>query len=317
MDNRGFAVVIPVSPKPADVRRLPDLIDSLLRWEPGVAWCVLVDDATSDRHLTTSLATSPTCTSIALENPRKGKGYGHRGGIYTGMARAFSWILENAEADFVLKLDPDAFVIGPFSERVRTLIANDDSAGVIGAMGCSSNPDVRTLEDLNLQPELLRIHRLLPPEPEVDDGRMLERARGVGLPHISEETCRAFHAVRAHVAAAAAQGFANDENIQGGACVVTRSMLTRMNAFRFLANPEPWAGIPVGDDRILAMYAYAVGLRQVDCSAPGEPFGVQAIGLPYPPQLLRDLGYSLIHSIKSDRFYSEETVKRFFKANAA
>lgn len=95
--------------------------------------------------------------------------------------------------------------------------------------------------------------------------------------------------------------------------MIARRMLDRMVSRGYLEDPTPWADIPVGDDRILAMYARAVDLRVLDCSLPGQPFGVQSIGLPYPPSMLVELGYSVIHSVKSDGIYSEDSIVGYFR----
>jgi hypothetical protein len=215
--------------------------------------------------------------------------------------------------DFVIKLDPDALVIGRFSSYTAKFIDTHTEAGVIGALGCSCNPEVRAFEDLSREPELLRARRLLPLEAPVDGARMKDLAATGGFRRLSLESCRAIHALGSHIDDAIQRGYVSDENIQGGACVIARRMLDRMVERGYLTSPLAWAHIPVGDDRILAMYARAVDLRVVDCSLPGQPFGVQSIGLAYPPSLLLELGYTLIHSIKTDWIYSEDSIVTFFR----
>jgi hypothetical protein len=56
-----------------------------------------------------------------------------------------------------------------------------------------------------------------------------------------------------------------------------------------------------------------VGLDAADLGSPGEPFGVQAVGLPYPPEILLELGYSIVHSVKDTPRMSEKSIRQIFR----
>ena len=70
----------------------------------------------------------------------------------------------------------------------------------------------------------------------------------------------------------------------------------------------------VPEDVMIGMYARTVGLRSLDFSLPGEPFGNHHRGLAYSPRELVRRGHSLIHSTKGDIDYSEWHIRRYFRA---
>lgn len=311
-----FAVIVPVGPKAIDVTRATLLLGSLFRWEPELAWCVLIDDSAKDRNLAKLDSMPQSCRAVSLLNPRRGRGYGHTGGLFVGIAAALSCIHDNTDAAFTLKIDTDALAIAPFSSHVFEVISSNEDAGIIGTLGCSCNPDIRAVENLDGEPALLQVFRALRPASPGEAQRRRERGAIVGPRRLSAAAIQAFDAIRPHIETAIAHGYASDHNCQGGAYVVTRKMLTRMALAGYLSSPDVWAALPVGEDRIMAMYARAVDLTLVDCSSPGEPFGLQSFGLPYPLEMLTERGHSLIHSIKNDPLYAEADIQSFFGSRA-
>ena len=106
-----FVVAIPVGPSEADAGRARDLLDSLRAHEPRARRIVLVDDALEPREWPEGVT--------AIPNPRNGRGIGTLGGTCTATLAALAWAHENAPGAWVMRLDSDALVIGPFAERDR------------------------------------------------------------------------------------------------------------------------------------------------------------------------------------------------------
>jgi hypothetical protein len=90
-------------------------------------------------------------------------------------------------------------------------------------------------------------------------------------------------------------------------------MLDRMAAAGYFDHPEHWMHLSIAEDFAMAMYARAVGLKLYDCSRDGEPFGIQVRALPYPLEELEARGYGIIHSIKNDARYDEESIRDYFR----
>jgi hypothetical protein len=308
-----FAAVIPVGPGANEPLRVRTVLGSLFAWEPLVEFCVFVEDRDAP-CLLESAGLPPSCRAVTLHNPRKGRGYGHTGGLCAGILTAFAWLHKHVAVDFVLKLDTDALVVGKFGSAIASLLARWPQTGIVGTIGISCNPEMRPTQDPRREPDLLRLQRLLPPALPFDATISDVRIEGLGL--IPIELVQAFEQLRPHVDRAVSNGFRTSEYAQGGAYAVSWEMLRRMAALGYLARPENWIWIPVGEDMAMTMYATAVGLTLQDASSAGEPFGIHAGGLAYPPQTLLRQGYSIIHSIRGDPRYSECEIVHFFRRHS-
>jgi hypothetical protein len=309
--SQRFAVLIPVGPSPVDLYRGVELVKSLLRWQPSVGWCVILDDSPAPRGLSDLTIFPQHCSAITLVNPRLGRGDGSHGGLFAGIAAALSWLQASTNADFVLKIDTDALVIGPFAESVRSRLVREPDTGVLGAVGFSCNPHFRAMQNLSREPELLRAYRALVTEPHKRGNSLGDSFQLCGV-DLRAEQMRSLLAILPHIKSAIGHGYASSEYCQGGAYVITRQMMDRMKSQDYLSCANLWTDLPIGEDMIMAMYTYAVDLRLRDLSGPDEPFGVQAQGLPYSPEILKRLKYSLVHSVKNDRCYSENDIRAFF-----
>jgi dTDP-4-amino-4,6-dideoxygalactose transaminase len=315
--SRRFAVVIPIGPTAIEVERAVHLLAGLLSWEPSVAWCVLVEDFPHPLGLSELKGLPGRDRIVELLNPRRGLGFGGTGGVCAGVLTAFSWIHSHTDAGFVLKIDTDALVIGPFANAVASRFARMPDVGIAGAIGNSCNPAVRPMQDLSEEPDLLKFRRLLP---TARAAGLTDQHTPIVLPEVGEISLpllTSFDAIRPHVEEAVRYGYRTSEYCQGGAYAVSRPMIDRMAAAGYLAHPEAWVHLPVGEDMAMAMYAHAVGLRLDDFSRPGEPFGIQYKALPYTLDELVSYGYGLIHSVRNDARYAEQDIRAFFRTRAA
>lgn len=315
--EQQFAAIVPVDSTPIGVWRGVQLVSSLFSWEPRIGWLVALEDSLSPLGLTELSCIPTTCKTTVVSNPLESPGPLWIGRLTAGILTAFDWIANNTTADFVLRVDSDALTIGPFARGVRQCMINNPQAGVIGVIGASCNPDHRShwYRTSPRVPQLIRAFHAWPSLQRRENVETIRSAGGVQFPRgfISYDQLRAFDLVRSHIARAMANGFERNEDCQGGACVITREMIDRMASESYLATSNTWAMLPFPDDQVLAMYAYAVGLGIVDCSRPGEPFGVQGLGLAYPPGELLARGYGLIHSVRNDSRYSEAFIRRYFR----
>lgn len=307
-----FAAIVPVDSTPLGIWRGAELIRSLLFWEPGVAWCVLLEDSSSTSGLSELSLFPSSCTAIALPNRLKSRGGSWLGGLSAGILSALAWIHSHGEAEFVLRIDTDALVIGPFAQAIRKLAQRRRDAAVIGTVGRSCNPETRARQDMQSEPRLLRAQRLWPLAPVNDDEPDSAQVEVPSFGRVSIWQRRQFDRIRPDINTAVRHGYATYEYCQGGACVVTRMMLDRLATRNFLDHASDWDGLPFPDDYVLAMYARAVGLRLYDYSGLGEPFGVQAKGLAYPPHEFVARGHAIVHSVKNDTRYSETDIREYF-----
>src|ERR1022692_4370965 len=102
---------------------------------------LVVDDAPAGRNLSNLFQLREGIPCHSIRNPRQGLGYGYYGGLFAGIFRGLQWIHENWAVDFVLKIDTDAIVIGPFSEWLGRTAREAPAAGLIGTVGITCNRD--------------------------------------------------------------------------------------------------------------------------------------------------------------------------------
>lgn len=316
--SHRFAAIVPVGPTSLDLWRAVQVVKSLLTWEPDLAWCLFVEDAPAPRGLSDLSLTAPTCQFVVLPNRWRECDGGWVGGLTAGILTALWWIHDHTDADFVLRIDADALAIAPFAEAIRAHLVSRPDAGVIGTVGLSCNPDVRSQQDLRKESKVLKAYKSWPASPPAD---VLTSERPLPIPGFAQPVTvperRAFDRLRPHVADAIHGGFGDSAYCQGGACVIARLMIDRVTEAGYPTKADAWAALRVPDDVVLAMYARAVGLALGDCSGPGEPFGVQHRGLPYSPAELVARGHALIHSVKNDPVHSEAVIRQFFDTRAA
>jgi hypothetical protein len=120
--------------------------------------------------------------------------------------------------------------------------------------------------------------------------------------------------VRGDVDEAVANGYDWFEYAQGGAYVITRELLDRLERRGVLDRAHAWIPMPVGEDVMMGMYARSAGLSVEDYSAPGEPFANHWRGLAYPATVLVQRGCSLVHSVRNDPEASQEHIRDYFRA---
>jgi hypothetical protein len=311
-----FAVVLPIASNAAGIARGLDLLSSLFRWEPDIRWCVVLEDCLHSTGLSQLRWIPQTCEAVSLVNRRWRQGDPLKGGLTTRLLEAFAWVRNYTDAQFLLRIDSDALVIAPFTMSVCAFAANRQDAGIIGTMGLSCNEALRAKEDMRSESRLVKCRTLIPEEyPAL--GQTFPRYVIPGVGEMTADQFSAFNAVRNHIDAAICDGYTTSEFCQGGAYVVTRSMLERMALAGYFRAPEAWLLLPFSEDRVMAMYARAVRLRMYDCSRPGEPFGLNFMGLAYPLETLVARQHSVIHSVKGDRRYSEAAIRSFFSRRAS
>jgi hypothetical protein len=303
----SIAVYMPIGPSDDEVARAADVLDSVEAFSESLRWIVLVDDAREPRGLERRLACRAPCELVVLHNPRNGVGNGRTGGMCVSNLLAYGYIHRHTDAAWVLKLDTDSLVIGPFEERLRAAIAARPDAGLIGVIGDSIAPD-RTYHfmDHNRRAfELaLRVGDVFPElMPGHKDGL---RRWGVTGEAQFEQFLRARHVL----ARAVDRGYRTAEYVQGGGYVLTRRLIEAMARAGRFDDPFVWCELEIPEDVMMGIHCASEGLAMHDLSGPNQPFTVEG-PLPFTPVELAGMNTSVIHSIKGD---TEAGFRRFFRA---
>jgi hypothetical protein len=281
----GCVVAIPVGPSDAEVARTHDLLAAIRAHESRVERIVLVDDAPSPRSWPDGVAVVP--------NPRAGRGIGTLGGTCTATLAGLAWAHARAPGDWVLRLDTDALVIGPFVEAVETEWRPGD--GVLGSCRHTCNGERR-----DLTPWAFTVRRHAWPV-------WLWRHPPRRLRHVQPPVRVARQAVRE----ALARGYDPGEHCIAAGCAISAPMIAGMAARGWLDEPRQWLNTRLGDDIMLGIMARALGLDLRDVHA---VFGLKHIGLADTPQRLLERGFAVVHSVKNDPHHREEEIRSFFAA---
>src|SRR5258708_5421415 len=282
----GFAVIVPIGPGETELRRFSDLLESLWSYEPDARLCVAIDSSPEARDLPISPLWCG-CRFVTLRAPYRGQGKALFGRLSAGILLALRTVFEQGPFEFVLRMDTDALIVGPFRDAVLGFIGQHPEAGMVGTLGSTCRRDVYYYgcEKTSVSDVFTAL----------DNNPASTR-------------------VQEHANLAVENGYEGKEYCQGGVYVLPFETVQRMSSAGLLATPEDWLPLAVPEDVMIGMYARTVGLRSEDFSLPGEPFGNHHRGLAYsPPEIVRR-GYSLIHSTKGDVDYSEWHIRRYFRA---
>jgi len=263
-----FSVIVPVGPTATDLQRLSALLESLRRHErPSDIQLILIDDARRAR-----LKAGHTPGWGSMEVVRTPVWKSRRPDGYSAMTAGTICGLRAASPDarFILKLDTDALVIGPFSEQLAQAFAGDPRLGILGSYDRTCTGSTR---DWSVwEPALRRATRrwsLRSPRKAAAARALLDGARASGE-----------YQVGAHCL--------------GGAYAVSAALARRRDLLRW----EPWIRTGIGEDVVMGVLCAAAGLRMRSMTAVGEPFGLAHVGLPGSPEWLLERGHSIVHAVK-------------------
>ena len=265
---------------------------------------IVIDDSAQDRVLKQRL-TFPEQVEpafLVFSRPR-GLIFRKAKGVCGNSLLGFQWVARYArEAAFSMKIDTDALVIAPFAQKLTREFAAHPAVGVLGA-------NTRTPEgyerDFTRNAGLMKSLHAHP-----DDWRKPRSLINYAKEWINGSATRM---IRKHLSAAVRAGYEYGENCLGGAYAIRQSCIAEMNRRGYLDHPEHWTAIDVPEDVMMHMYARAAGYCLKNYVSPGDVFGIRLTGLPFLLHELPDKGYSVIHSVKNDKRYSEAEVREFFR----
>src|SRR5713101_530924 len=120
--HNHFAALIPVGPGALESTRTVDLLDSLFTYEPA-AKAVIIDD-THGSGLAAQLQSALTSAVTIIRHPRAMPTDSSLGPLCAGVLFGIEYIYNSAPVDFIVKLDTDALVIGSFSDKLGTKLAD-------------------------------------------------------------------------------------------------------------------------------------------------------------------------------------------------
>jgi len=284
---KRFAVIVPVGPGTAELRRFHLLIDSLWSYEPGARLCVAIDSSPYARNV--APGGKRTCRFVTLHAPFGGQGEPLLGRLSASLLVGFDFIRRAGPFDFVLRADTDALIAGRFRDTVSRFLARHPQTGMLGTLGLTCYRESPHYgRDKNAVSEVVDALAAMPPQ------------------------APAFARIEAHLSAARRNGYVGREYCQGGIYVLPFRTLRRMFSLGCFDHPEDWLPVAVPEDVMMGMFTRSAGFECTDFSLPGEPFGSNYGGLAYDPRDMLRRRHALIHSVKGHPQYSERALRRFF-----
>jgi hypothetical protein len=290
-----------------EAARAADVLESVATYADGLEWVVLVDDSPTPRDLAASCQVSGTKMAV-LQNPRAGIGFRKTGGLCVADLVALQYVHDKTNADFMLKLDTDSLVIGPFEAQIRSLLAAHRDVGQFGVIGDTFGEN-RTGHIAALNHAWMTAALTMPETyAEVTEEH---RTRFPPATAHGEELFDDFLVARALLRRALEHGYSMGEFCQGGGYVVARRLMERMSDTGAWNEPVRWRGLNIGEDVMMAIQTKAVGLSLQDVSQSGPKFAVQTGCVALSRQELVQAGYSVVHSIRGSM---EDEFRAFFRA---
>jgi hypothetical protein len=285
---KSFALIVPIGPGAAELRRFHDLLESLWSYERGARLYVAID---SSPHARSVMPRDKRMRNlITLRDPFHGQGEPLMGRLSASLLLGFALTHRAGPFDFVLRADTDALITGKFRDTVSRFLARHPQTGMLGTLGftcCRESPHYGCEKTV---------------VSDVVDALAT-------LPRDSPGFAR----IEAHLNSAYRNGYVGKEYCQGGIYVLPFRTLERISRLGCFDHPEDWLPLAVPEDVMMGMFTRTVGLESTDFSLPGEPFGSNWRGLAYSPREMLRRRHALIHSVKSDPLNSERALRRFFK----
>jgi hypothetical protein len=294
----GATIVVLVGPGERELRRLNDLLASILHFEAEFAaksTLVLVND----RNTLLAGADVPARTKfsemVVLNNPYVGTDGGTM--VYdrltAGIWAVLLAVVDRADSDFVLKADTDALACGRFSVRITDYFQQHPTAGLIGSL--THNPDGARRNTEDWWGRWIRgtcgpvPHQWL---------RLLwcnRRRNRLGL-----ELSR-WRARNALYRRASRTAWVCGANILGGAYAISPAVVRRLRENRSMLEDEfLFNETRMSDDVAVSILIVALGFDLMEYNRPGDVFAVWYQKPTIPLREVVAQGYGLVHSIKAE-----------------
>jgi hypothetical protein len=246
-----------------------------------------------------------------LRNPYRNAGGGPvtYDRLMAGIIVALHQIIEMDDADFVLKLDTDALIIGGFDVRIKAFLEQHPHVGMIGSFQHDPDGKLRGSESWWAN-QISKTCGILPTELI----RLHIRNR---MPFRPLAVFRRWHRRRQWIHDAFRRGWRLGDHVLGGAYALSPRVITVLrNRKEWIVDPMLFEGTRIPEDIGLSILVSALGFQLGEYNRPGEVFG---IWYQRPTRSIEALildGYAIAHSIKSSND-EEEAQLRASAATAA
>jgi len=280
-----FGLIMPVGPGDREIARMQDTLAMVAAHEqPEDIHLIIIDDDPHPRPLDPGWPHQIILRTELRQKRRPDAFSAMTAATLTGLAAC-----RDRGVELAIKMDTDAAVIAPFSQKLRRAFAD----ARVGLVGSYQRVITGATRDFTLwEQPLARADRAWGITYR-DNGRRV-------LWHKSRAERRELRRLRAAAADHAPAG----ANCLGGAYAVSSAFLRRAElAWR------PWVGTQLSEDVVVGLLCAASGLELRGLVETGEPFALAWRGLPAPPEEIRARRHSIVHSVKAETLDEERQLR--------
>lgn len=256
---------------------LLETIDSIRTYEGDAVKILVLDDATLDCRPAELRRLRPDVDVWTKRWPTCGPPR-----IWPALQRVYAFALDSYDFPVLVKLDTDALVTGPLSERAVAHFEAHPRVGQLGSVWSHADgtPWDNTFEQWMLEHETRWIPALR---------RLVAQARR----HNPEPPMK----------------------VHGGVNAISRPALEAARSSGWLAWRQPWWS-NIGEDLLVSLVIAAAGFELGSWGGPGEPVISESHLLPYDKERVLAEGKLGVHSLKRGRDGEAEADLREFFRNA-
>ena len=304
------AIVVDVGAGDAEPVRMRDLLDSIVRLEPGCTHVIAVNDPaigqTRDLAAEIDFEMPAGRELVILDHPGHTQREGWSSGLAMGLLTGMAWAEANTGVDLIVKVDTDSLVTGPFVDRLSIKFDGDDRLGMLGSAYKTYGGEARYTGSWNWWEK--RIHNMLRPI-------WIRHKRETGW---LQSVRLGWSASGRYVRRMIKLALSNPEydaplNCQGGGYAVHRRMLSSLREHGDFDRITDWSGTFLAEDVLLGVIAGARRFGLADAVGPGEVFGIDWKGLPAEPDELLTSGCAIVHSLRQHKTASEDELRAIFR----
>ncbi|MEK7587094.1 MAG: hypothetical protein AAB453_04465 [Patescibacteria group bacterium] len=259
-----------------------DTIESIFFYLTPSVHIIVIDD--SKNHLTAERLRNIDERISVME----AEGHGIGGGLWTNLARAYKYAVENFEFDVLLRIDTDALIIAkhPENEAIE-IFKQDPTIGMLGSYKVDCNGDERSFKI---------------------SASSLRKESGIrGILNLKRRKL-----LRDWIKEAKMNNYQVGEHILGGADFQSYSCIKTMSDRGFL-DTSLFLDSGISEDFLFSLLTCTSGYRLSDFATGDFPMGLRWQGLPDSPQNLIKRGKKVIHSTKFWKDINQKSIHEFFK----
>lgn len=283
-----IVAVIPTGPR-EQLSTIVENIDAIRHYGRGQMTTVLIDDTGGQLPLD-DIANATDVFVLKAGHGYSGENLAGR--MFVELCRAYEWVGENFEFEFILRLDHDALVIGPPPlDELRRRFAQDPTLGILGRYEINTyGEDCDWIRDPTITAIFVK--------PKIPLRRIRQRL--------------AHHRFSPVLRLAESKGYRVGEFVGGGVNYIGSKCAQAMIG---LATPylDVARRLAIPEDYIFTLVARAAGFRIGDFSGPDDPLAYRVSVLPFSPDECLSRGKHAVHSTRRFEDLDEQAIRAVFR----